>query len=112
MTLQEYRQTCERTKMDLPEDEWQEYLRIGVLGELGELLNLFKKYRWHGHEFERERVIDELGDVLWHVVQMEGSAARLMLCGYDLGKGSLDSESDTTRNVRNQCAPVSVAAGV
>ena len=99
MTLREYRQACERTKMNLPKDEWQEYLRIGALGELGELLNLLKKYRWHGHEFERERVVDELGDVLWHVVQIVPNDAYLEFYGCGLGGSLHNVEGNAIRQI-------------
>ena len=42
---------------------------IGLAGETGELLNEYKKYLREGaaHERFRERVAEELGDILWYL---------------------------------------------
>ena len=42
-------------------------LRPGLIGESGELIDLWKKVKIDGHEVERERVIEEAGDVLWYL---------------------------------------------
>lgn len=43
---------------------------LGLAAEVGELLNILKKWIGHGREFDRDRVIDEAGDVLWYFSQM------------------------------------------
>lgn len=40
---------------------------IGVAGEAGELLELYKKHYFHGKELDREKVIHEMGDVLFYL---------------------------------------------
>jgi len=45
----------------------------GVLklnGEAGELADLLGKYWAQGHELDRDKLILELGDVLWHVAEI------------------------------------------
>ncbi|MDD9148137.1 nucleoside triphosphate pyrophosphohydrolase family protein [Sporolactobacillus sp. CQH2019] len=39
---------------------------LGLAGEAGEVADLIKKYRFHGHELKQEDLIKELGDVLWY----------------------------------------------
>lgn len=40
---------------------------LGVGGESGELADYLKKVLYHGHEFERDHVIKELGDIMHYV---------------------------------------------
>lgn len=39
---------------------------MGLVGEAGEFVDLVKKVTFHGHEFERHKLVEELGDVLWY----------------------------------------------
>lgn len=43
---------------------------LGLAGEVGELVELIKKLRFHGVPYSVELVKKELGDVLWYVNQM------------------------------------------
>lgn len=40
---------------------------IGLNGEAGEAIDLFKKYAFQGHELDREHLAKELGDVAWYL---------------------------------------------
>lgn len=40
---------------------------LGLSGETGEVCDIVKKCMFQGHELEKERIADELGDVLWYV---------------------------------------------
>lgn len=40
---------------------------LGVTGEAGEFADLIKKHLYHGHPLDREKIAQELGDVLWYV---------------------------------------------
>ncbi len=42
-------------------------LQLGLVGEAGEVADLIKKVEGHGHKPDREKLIKELGDVLWYV---------------------------------------------
>jgi len=42
---------------------------VGLAGEVGELLNLVKKARWHQHVVTQDEFAEELGDVLWYVAE-------------------------------------------
>ena len=39
---------------------------IGLFGEGGEIADLYKKFRYQKHPLNREKMIEELGDVLWY----------------------------------------------
>lgn len=40
---------------------------LGITGEGGECADILKKVDYHGHEFDRDKFILELGDVLFYV---------------------------------------------
>jgi len=40
---------------------------MGLAGESGECIDLMKKHLFQGHELNREKLKDELGDVLWYI---------------------------------------------
>lgn len=42
---------------------------LGLTGEAGEVADLVKKHIYHGHELDTDKVIKELGDVLWYIAQ-------------------------------------------
>lgn len=42
-------------------------LALGLAGEVGELVDMVKKYSYHGHELEFTEAVKELGDVYWYL---------------------------------------------
>lgn len=44
------------------------YSVLGLNGETGEVTEIVKKYLYHGHTFDKEHYIEELGDVLAYIV--------------------------------------------
>lgn len=43
---------------------------LGLAGESGEVADLIKKHLFQGHELNKEKIIDELGDILWYIAIM------------------------------------------
>lgn len=43
---------------------------LGLAGESGECCDLLKKYLFQGHELEKQRLTEELGDVLWYAAEL------------------------------------------
>lgn len=39
----------------------------GLNGEAGEVIDLLKKHEFQGHKLDKEKLIDELGDVQWYI---------------------------------------------
>ena len=43
---------------------------LGLAGEAGEVVELIKKHRYHGHALDPDEITKELGDVLWYVAEI------------------------------------------
>lgn len=54
-------------RMDLPKQERIENALMGLAGEAGEVLDIFKKHWFQGHELDVNHVIEELGDVMYYL---------------------------------------------
>lgn len=67
MTGTEYQQKAMRTAQVFTERDLLLNGVMGLCGESGECIDLVKKYRFQGHRLDREKLKDELGDVLWYV---------------------------------------------
>ena len=39
---------------------------MGLNGEAGECIDIMKKYLFQGHELDKEKLMDELSDVMWY----------------------------------------------
>lgn len=39
----------------------------GLNGESGEVIDVLKKHEFQGHDFDRDKIIDEAGDVCWYL---------------------------------------------
>lgn len=42
---------------------------LGLAGESGQLIDLIQDYTFKGKDLDKEKMIDELGDVLWYLSQ-------------------------------------------
>lgn len=42
---------------------------MGLNGEAGECIDIMKKYMFQGHKLDWDKLIYELGDVLWYVAE-------------------------------------------
>lgn len=66
--LDEYQSRCLWTrKGEMDERETHMSWSLAIAGEAGELANLTKKVFVHGHPYDPDKVIDELGDILWYI---------------------------------------------
>ena len=70
MTPTEYRQFCESTYCAPSTVDREEYLRLLLIEEVGEVASLFAKAMRDGHEVDQDRLLKELGDVMWAAVMM------------------------------------------
>jgi NTP pyrophosphatase (non-canonical NTP hydrolase) len=43
---------------------------LGLSGEAGETTDLIKKIVYHGHTFDADHLVKELGDVLWYAAYL------------------------------------------
>ena len=42
---------------------------MGLCGESGEAIDLVKKHMMHGHDFDKEKFANELGDIAWYLAE-------------------------------------------
>lgn len=71
MRFDEYQELAGRTSpADRPALEKLTNGALGLGGEAGEVVELVKKHRYHGHELDPDLVAKELGDVLWYVAEI------------------------------------------
>lgn len=79
MTINAYQQEALRTaNSSLAYKELLEDGLMGLNGEAGEAIDILKKHLFQGHDFDREHIARELGDVAWYL------AVSAYALGYDL----------------------------
>lgn len=85
MDANDYQKLAARTLIDkpgfeIPDDQimlvWN---ALGLVGEAGECADAIKKAVFHQHGIDREKIIREIGDVLWY------AAGICTVLGVDLG---------------------------
>ena len=71
MRLRDYQEKSKRTLNNnlVPNDQITNML-LGINGEMGEVTDLFKKYFYQGHELDMDLVSEELGDVMFYMVNL------------------------------------------
>lgn len=47
-----------------------DYFALGLCEEAGEVAGVVKKHVFHGHELNRDKLVEELGDTLWYLDQL------------------------------------------
>ncbi len=70
MTISEYQKLAMRSLN--PKLDKKDILINGVMGlcgESGEVIDLVKKHLSQGHELNREKMVEELGDVAWYLAE-------------------------------------------
>jgi NTP pyrophosphatase (non-canonical NTP hydrolase) len=65
MDMHEYQEAAMATAGEPPDS--LVFGSLALCGEAGELANYVKKVRWHEHEFDTAKVVEELGDMLWYI---------------------------------------------
>lgn len=74
MTINEYEKLAQRTSkyaagLKTEVDPKLVNGLTGLCGEAGECIDLLKKHLFQGHELNRTKLIDELGDVQWYIAE-------------------------------------------
>ncbi len=81
MTPEEYRKLAARTlNSHLDRERRQTMIRMGLLGEVGELSDYLKKCMFHGHPFDHVHVVKEVGDSSWYVAAHYSDSNRVLPC--------------------------------
>lgn len=71
------------------DERWRVVL-AGLVGELGEVMDIIKKIIGHGHPVNKEKLADECGDVFWYIAE----AATLLNMRLELRDGVVLSHRD------------------
>lgn len=87
LTLNFYQQATARTDSHTSHKEAVLNFALGIAGEAGEIVDLVKKRMFHGHEMDKEKLKNELGDQLWYIARM---AARFDLSLEEVAQGNID----------------------
>lgn len=73
-SLDEYQAETRRTMSSIGDEKLQlAVLALGLTGESGELADMIKKHLGHGHPLDKNKVIKEIGDVLWYAARLADS---------------------------------------
>lgn len=70
MTMHDYQVLAQRTASTMTPCCKLENGVLGLAGEAGEVADILKKHLYQGHALDREKLIDEAGDVLWYIVEL------------------------------------------
>lgn len=71
MNLNEYQDWAGRTaNKNLNAVDTMAQDALGIAGEAGECADLVKKHLFHKHPLDKDKLVKELGDVLWYVSQL------------------------------------------
>ncbi len=71
MTANEYQALAMKTlNKDLDEREVLINGVMGLCGESGEVIDIVKKHISQGHPLNKDKIIEELGDVMWYIAEL------------------------------------------
>lgn len=71
MKLKDYQEKSKRTlNYNLTENEMLSNMIFGIVGETGEVVDILKKYLYQGHELNIEHIAEELGDIMFYIVNL------------------------------------------
>ncbi len=66
MNFEEYSEEQKRTS---PGPSNITMVALGLTGESGEFADLLKKHLFQGHALDKDKLIEELGDILWYIFE-------------------------------------------
>lgn len=70
MEMNIYQQLANRTAPAGNQRSIATNLAMGLAGEAGEVVDYLKKVLFHAHDFDRENLVKELGDLMWYASQL------------------------------------------
>ena len=71
MNIKEYQEKALRTiNVRLTKKEQLSNLCMGLAGESGEVVDYIKKCMYHNHKLYKQKVIEELGDLMWYLTNI------------------------------------------
>ena len=71
MEIQEYQRQATRTiNTSLEKNENISNMVFGILGEGGEIADHLKKHLYQGHSLDAKHLEEEIGDLMWYIVNL------------------------------------------
>lgn len=70
MKINEYQKLALRTASGMEPENLILNGALGLCGESGEVADAVKKYKFQGHNLDKQKIIKELGDVCWYIAIM------------------------------------------
>ncbi|NLY46839.1 MAG: nucleoside triphosphate pyrophosphohydrolase family protein [Tissierella sp.] len=87
MNFKEYQKLAQRTSNTKHREDKLANGLMGLNGEAGEAIDILKKYYYQGHELDKDKLRNELGDVLWYIAE---TCVGLGTTLEDIAKGNID----------------------
>ena len=70
MDMRKYQEEARRTSNAKNREDKLLNAALGLSGEVGEVVDHIKKWKFQGHKLNKKEIIEELGDVLWYIGEM------------------------------------------
>ena len=71
MSLNDYQVKSKRTlNQELTKEQTVSNMIMGILGETGEVADIIKKHYYQGHDMDIEHIKEEIGDVMFYIVNL------------------------------------------
>lgn len=71
MSLNDYQVKSKRTlNQSLTKEQTVSNMIMGILGETGEVADIIKKHYYQGHDLDIEHIKEEIGDVMFYIVNL------------------------------------------
>lgn len=70
MDMRKYQEEARRTSNTKNREDKLLNAALGLSGEVGEVVDHIKKWKFQGHKLNKKEIIEELGDVLWYIGEM------------------------------------------
>lgn len=67
MNIYQYQRECKRTCPTLGTEIDRQHMILGVISEIGEIADAYKKYIAYGKPFDRVNLVEECIDVFWYL---------------------------------------------
>lgn len=94
MNITQYQELAKRTmNCNLTKSQRRNNWRYGLMGEFGELVDLLKKERFHGHPRVKEPMVKEIGDVFWYMAAIESEECRVLQVAINKSLPELDTDT-------------------
>ena len=71
MQIKEYQEKSTRTlNKELTIKESLSNMVFGIVGEIGEVVDILKKHLYQGHDLDTDHIKEEIGDVMFYIVNL------------------------------------------